>query len=67
MKASEIRELTVKEIQERLDAEREQMVRLKINHSISPLDNPSQIREVRKNIAKMLTELRTRQLKEVNK
>lgn len=66
MKSSEIRELTVKEIQERLEAEREQMVRLKINHSISPLDNPSQIREVRKNIAKMLTELRTRQLNEVN-
>jgi len=66
MKASEIKELTTKEIQERLDAERENLVRLKINHSISPLDNPSQITEVRKSVARMLTELRARQLNEVN-
>ncbi len=66
MKASEIKELTVKEIQERLDAERDTLVKLRMNHSISPLDNPSQIRVVRKNIARMLTELHTRQLNEVN-
>ncbi len=66
MKASEIKELTIKEIQERLDAERDNLVKLRINHSISPLDNPSQIREARKNIARMLTELRARQLNEVN-
>lgn len=65
MKASEIKELTTKEIQERLDTERENLVRLKINHSISPLDNPSQIKEARKSVARMQTELRARQLNEV--
>ncbi len=65
MKASEIRELTDKEIQERMDAERDNLVKLELNHSISPLDNPSQIREARKNIARMLTELRARELNEV--
>lgn len=62
MKTSEIKELTTKEIQERLDAEKEQLVRMKLNHSISPLDNPLQIRVVRKTIARLATELRQREI-----
>ncbi|GHT57322.1 hypothetical protein AGMMS49982_24310 [Bacteroidia bacterium] len=34
----------------------------KINHSISPLDNPSTITRSRKEIARMKTELRSREL-----
>ena len=44
MKTAEIKELTTAEIQERLAAEKEALVRLKLNHSISPLDNPLQIK-----------------------
>lgn len=55
IKASEIRELTLSELQERLDAERERLHRLKINHSISPLENPMELRVAKKNIARMLT------------
>lgn len=62
MKTSEIKELTIAEIQERLLTEREQLVRMKLNHSISPLDNPLQIRETRKTIARLETELRQREL-----
>lgn len=62
MKTSEIKELTTSEIQERLATEKEQLVRLKLNHSISPLDNPLQIREARKSIARLATELRQREL-----
>ncbi len=62
MKTSEIKELTTAEIQERLATEKEQLVRMKLNHSISPLDNPLQIREARKTIARLQTELRKRQL-----
>lgn len=62
MKTSEIKELTTSEIQERLATEKEQLVRLKLNHSISPLDNPLQIREARKTIARLATELRQREL-----
>ncbi len=65
MKAREIRELTTKEIQERLDAEKEQLSRLKMNHSISPLDNPSTITNARKIVARLQTELRQRELNEV--
>ncbi len=62
MKTSEIKELSTSDLQERLVAEKEQLVRMKLNHSISPLDNPLQIREARKTIARLATELRQREL-----
>ncbi len=62
MKTSEIKELTTAEIEERLATEKDQLVRMKLNHSISPLDNPLQIREARKTIARLATELRQREL-----
>jgi large subunit ribosomal protein L29 len=55
MKAAEIKELTVKEIKERIDAEKDVLVRLKLNHVVSPLDNPMKIKYARKNIARLLT------------
>ncbi len=61
MKTSEIKELNNQEILERLDAQKEQLVRLKLNHAISPLDNPLQIKEVRRTIARLATELRQRE------
>lgn len=63
MKISEIKELSDKEILERLDAENSHLLRLKMNHAISPLDNPLQIKDVRRNIARIATELRQRELK----
>ena len=62
MKTREIRELSTKELLERLETEKENLVRLKLNHSISPLDNPMQIKVVRRNIARIATELRLREI-----
>ena len=62
MKTAEIKELTTAEIQERLAAEKEALNRLKLNHSISPLDNPLQIKDARRNIARLATELRAREI-----
>jgi len=62
MKTREIKELNNKEIQERMNAEIEHIDRLKLNHSISPLDNPLQIKEVRRTIARFATELRQREI-----
>ena len=62
MKTAEIKELTTAEIQERLAAEKEALVRMKLSHSISPLDNPLQIKVARKTIARLATELRQREL-----
>ena len=62
MKTSEIKELTSKEIMERLQTEQENLVRMRKNHSVSPLDNPMKIRESRRNIARMKTILRSREI-----
>ena len=64
MKNSEIRELTTKEVAERLDAEQDKLTRMKLNHAVSPLDNPITIADTRKNVARLKTELRQRQLSE---
>lgn len=67
MKASEIRELTDQELLERIDNEKSNLVRMKLNHSISPLDNPNKITESRRTVARLKTELRSRQLKQETK
>ena len=64
MKSSEIRELTITELMERLESEESLMVRMKMNHAVSPLDNPNKIIETRKNIARLKTEVTARQIKE---
>jgi len=62
MKTAEIKELSTKELQERIDAESDTLVRMKLNHAVSPLDNPMKIRYSRRNVARMITELRRRSL-----
>ncbi|TAJ13384.1 50S ribosomal protein L29 [Marinilabiliaceae bacterium JC017] len=64
MKTTEIRELTVSEIEERIDAENGQLNSLEINHSVSPLENPMKIRQTRRNIARLKTILSQKQLNE---
>ncbi|MFB6343631.1 50S ribosomal protein L29 [Saccharicrinis sp. FJH2] len=65
MKARELKDLESKELQERLETEVDNLAKMKINHSISPLDNPSKIKESRKTIARIKTELRLREINEV--
>ena len=62
MKTSEIRELSTSDILERIDTERTMLVRMKLNHAITPLDNPQKVKNVKLTIARLLTELRTREL-----
>ena len=65
-KQEAIREMSTADLNDRLDQAREQLVKMRLNHAVSPLDNPNQIRETRKNIARYLTELRRRELMERN-
>ena len=60
MKATEIRELTVKEVEERIETYESQLLKLKMNHAVSPLDNPMKIKEMRQTIARMRTILAER-------
>lgn len=62
MKIAEIRDLTTPELKERLEVELKAYEQKKINHSISPLDSPAVITKSRKEIARMKTELRKREL-----
>lgn len=62
MKIAEIRDLTTPELKERLEVETKAYEQKKINHSISPLDSPAVITKSRKEIARMKTELRKREL-----
>lgn len=62
MKIAEVRELSDKELSERLDAEKNALNQMVLNHSVSPIDNPSVIKAKRKTIARIMTEIRQRQL-----
>lgn len=62
MKMSEINQFTDKELLERIDDEVNLIVRMKLNHVVSPLDNPQKIVQTRKNIARLKTELRLREV-----
>ena len=64
MKTSEIRELSLSEIQERIENEQAELNRMELNHTISPLENPMKIRESRRNIARLQTILRQKQSNE---
>ncbi len=62
MKIAEIREMSTTDLVERLETEVANYKQIVLNHSISPLDNPAQIRQLRRTIARMKTELRDREL-----
>lgn len=61
MKIAEVKGLSTKELKERVDAEAASLNQMKINHSVSPLDNPSQIKQLRRTIARLKTELHQRE------
>jgi len=60
MKSTEIRELTIKELEERIETHEDQLQKLRMNHAVSPLDNPMKLKEMRKTIARMKTILSER-------
>ncbi|MGB5362281.1 MAG: 50S ribosomal protein L29 [Aureibaculum sp.] len=62
MKQSEIKELTVAELQEKILALKKNHIDLKMAHSISPLENPIQLRDMRRTVARLATELTKREL-----
>jgi large subunit ribosomal protein L29 len=64
MKNSEVRELSTKELRERIETERENLVRMRLNHAVSPLDNPIKLRDLKKDVARLMTELKKRELGE---
>jgi len=64
MKQNVITELSTPELLERLEEEKKHLNKLKMNHAVSPLDNPNKIVEFKKTIARLKTEIRKRELEE---
>ena len=62
MKIKEIKDLETKDLVEKVEAEVVKYNQMKLNHAISPLENPSEIKATRRDIARMKTELRQREL-----
>ena len=62
MKQQVIREMTLEEIKERLEEEKKQLVKMKLAHAVSPLDNPHKMKEYKKTVARLLTELKKREI-----
>ena len=55
MKAAEIKEMSVQDLQERIAAEKANLAYMKVQHAVSPVENPSNIKKTRRDIARMLT------------
>ena len=55
MKASEVREMSIADLRERIEIEKANLDSMKVNHTISPLEDTSKIAKARRDIARMMT------------
>ena len=55
MKTSEVREMSIADLQDRIQVETNRLETMKLNHAVSPLENTSEFKKVRKDIARMIT------------
>ncbi len=62
MKNSDIRDLSVEDLQEKLESLKKQYTDLKITHTVSPIENPIQLKSLRRTVARIATELTNREL-----
>jgi len=61
MKSAEVKGLSTKELKEKVDAEVVSLNQMKINHSVSPLDSPAKIKQLRRTVARLKAELHQRE------
>jgi large subunit ribosomal protein L29 len=64
MKMEEIKQMSDADLQERIDITREELSKLRFNHSIAGLENTDQLRLKRKDVARLMTELNARKAKQ---
>jgi large subunit ribosomal protein L29 len=63
MKTNEIREFSTADLMEKIETEKANLLKMKLNHTVSPIENPGKIKESRRDIARMLTILRQKNAK----
>ncbi len=66
MKQEVVREMSTADLIDRLEEEQKHVIKMVLNHAVSPVENPHKITESRKTIARMKTELRKRDLQKKN-
>ena len=64
MKVSEVREMSVADLRDRIEVEKNNLDTMKLNHAISPLEDTSKIRKTRQDIARMITILAEKEKKQ---
>ncbi|MDR0363436.1 MAG: 50S ribosomal protein L29 [Bacteroidales bacterium] len=64
-KEEALRELSTSDLIERLEGETLQLMKLRLNHAVNPLDNPNTLKAYRKSIARIKTELRRREIENI--
>ena len=62
MKNAEIKALSGAELRDKIATEKETLQKLKFAHAVTPIENPMKVRESRKLIARLSTELRAKEL-----
>ncbi len=62
MKITEVKEISTQDLVEKIENAENALQQMKMNHSVTPLENPSQIKAARRDVARMKTELRQREL-----
>ena len=58
----DLKEYNTKDLRERLHLRRTEYLKMKLDHAVSPLENPMQLKNGRKEIARILTELKQREI-----
>ena len=66
MKPAEIRELSAEDLATKLKEAREELFNLRFQMATSQLDNTARVRQVKKDIARIQTEMRARELRALN-
>ena len=61
MKQSEIKELSVEDLKEKMADLQKKHADLKMAHAVTPLENPLQLRKVKRTVARLATELTKRE------
>ncbi len=67
MNQLDIKQLSTSDLRERIKEEKNNLAKLKLNHAVSPIENPMKITFSRKTVARLKTELRKRELAEEKK
>jgi large subunit ribosomal protein L29 len=66
MKKEEIKELSIQELRDRIEVAEKAYRELKVTHAISPIDNPAKITFDRREIARLKTVLRQKEMAQAN-